>query len=54
MSPTRHAGRGGGRPLFGANLSRPTGSFGQRQIGHFYFAQNRTFLLCVDIWIHRG
>jgi len=34
-----------------ANLSRPTGSFGQPpkgRSGTFYFAQNRNFLFCLD------
>jgi hypothetical protein len=49
--------------VFGANLSRPTGSFGQRQkpgeekerpkgkskTGTSYFAKNRNFLLCLDM-----
>ena len=48
----REAGRLRGA-RFGANSSRPTGSFRRPQTGSFYFAGNRKFLFCLDRSVHQ-
>src|SRR2546421_12609823 len=50
-APVRRDTGEGAAAFLAANLSRPTGSFGQPpkgESGTFYFAQIRNFLLCLD------
>src|SRR5207244_4177622 len=59
-APVRRDTGEGAAAFLAANLSRPTGSFGQPpkgESGTFYFAQIRNFLLCLDtglIYILKG